>query len=1553
MSRALTAHNAAAVAEPVTRPRWLVRLGTLRLSSRGEVAYGGHTWLAATMRQPAIDGAGRATLRIYEDDLAPLDLDGLLRGEASPAAEVLMLFGDGAAPANAADTAFEGVVAGADISRGWANVRLAPPEDRFSPPLRFEAPAFNHLPADDLLLQTPNGAQAAAPAPAEPAPPAAAPRAAGSLPDWVAPVTPAGALNAQAPRAPGNLLAKGRPIPIVYGEAQCSPLIFAASWSAGTWTVGCAWCLGEIESVAVLLDGEAPAAGGTQTHHLGTTAQVADATLAAAIAGYADTLVLTHPGGRIGVAYSVLTWADADYPSFPAITATVRGLKTRAGAWSANPAHAARHFVEHAVVGLDDEVAAAGFAALAAACDERVGAGADAEPRRTIGLVIDRALPARQWLQILAAYAGGWITRDGGRWHAEADRPPSGGRVSAFSPAADSPDILWRAVADGQTAYLNVAGTLRYIALDAMPPLAAGLVVGGGATVRIGRVITRDPDAGVPLFEVGLTAGPRWDSTTEAIVGEDRLAICVRVAASWGPADRRSFGSAEAALPLAGLDDPYLANAWTVGTRAVAELLWGLPPFVGQRLGAVDVDVSIVRAAALDAALTVPGTAAQLDGGDWVDGSFSTRFADRVSAPTVVEVEYTDSAPAVWSSQVASAELPGVAAGTLPRRTSRVRMPGVTRHSQAKREAAERLAKLRRAAVQHRFRGHADLDTLTVGDPISVRRRGILSTCRVLSRRRLESGHVEIAAAEYDAQDYDDSVVRRPAADAPAKLGGGARAYAEVTIYRLIGVGAALPAAPAGGSFRFSTGALTPPAGWSAAFPAGRAANQVALASAATANALGGDLWQAAAGDWSAPFPAARDGDVNIIYRRSASQPATPDASAGVPADWVDLVDNVPAGDDPIWASVGHRPAPDANYRWQAGVRMEGGDGKPGRPGVAVQFTANVRVTARAPAAATEYALVYGTIRRGMTEGWAYDNLLTHIELGGADAGDRLSYFGAVRIGDVLVGLDAAEDPDEWVSWRITSVAVNGATAKFGVEHLATEAINGAFWAADDSIEFGFSRPPPGTAPAAVPTLWRVGAAYAAGDPVLHTPAAGMAAYTAVSAHTSAAANAPGTSGGAALWRAWSSAAETTDRDAIYIRAANQPATPAGGEATEAHTPAGWSRARQAPTATEGEWRSERTRTYRGGAFASATAWEAPARITGATGAVTTDYDDVYRLGGAAPATPAGGETTEAHAPAGWSRAVLAPSAAQDAYRATRTRRFRGGSFTAATAWGAPTLLAKRTAAVQRLQLTYDDTRPTTDGTSFVDAQGEYAVIDWGAANGVIENPTFDQLRAADGLALHIRDAGGTDRQALLRTIGPGDTIELRRGARWAKWIVHSSFDSNNGQRRNVYFDGVAHSHSGASAAAWGDGACTITVTATTRQLVTASLTGGSKISGDLYWITGNLPSLLPAWSEGNVAVTVSVVMLGAAGNVQLNTTVSPSSARELTAAWESGAVIRLRNGTGAGSTLRIAGPNAAGTTAADTDEVYMWTPANAAAVAAFVTRAAASGVAAELSIEA
>ena len=69
---------------------------------------------------------------------------------------------------------------------------------------------------------------------------------------------------------------------------------------------------------------------------------------------------------------------------------------------------------------------------------------------------------------------------------------------------------------------------------------------------------------------------------------------------------------------------------------------------------------------------------------------------------------------------------------------------------------------------------------------------------------------------------------------------------------------------------------------------------------------------------------------VDIIFKRSATQPSTPSPSIGTPATWYSDVNSVPAGTDPIWSSVGTNTGTGTNYTWQTPLLIEGQDGADG-----------------------------------------------------------------------------------------------------------------------------------------------------------------------------------------------------------------------------------------------------------------------------------------------------------------------------------------------------------------------------------------------------------------------------------------------------------------------------------------------------------------------------------------------------------------------------------------------------------------------------------------------
>lgn len=135
------------------------------------------------------------------------------------------------------------------------------------------------------------------------------------------------------------------------------------------------------------------------------------------------------------------------------------------------------------------------------------------------------------------------------------------------------------------------------------------------------------------------------------------------------------------------------------------------------------------------------------------------------------------------------------------------------------------------------------------------------------------------------------------------------------------------PATPSGGSFNFATQLLTPPTGWEIGIPVGFSPVWISKAVAAVEGTTGTDSILA----WTAPVRFTADGSsVDIIFKRSATQPATPAPSTGVPAGWYSDVGAVPVSTDRLWSSVGTRDNASQNWIWQLPIQVEGDPGPPG-----------------------------------------------------------------------------------------------------------------------------------------------------------------------------------------------------------------------------------------------------------------------------------------------------------------------------------------------------------------------------------------------------------------------------------------------------------------------------------------------------------------------------------------------------------------------------------------------------------------------------------------------
>lgn len=211
-----------------------------------------------------------------------------------------------------------------------------------------------------------------------------------------------------------------------------------------------------------------------------------------------------------------------------------------------------------------------------------------------------------------------------------------------------------------------------------------------------------------------------------------------------------------------------------------------------------------------------------------VDGTIAAiaplQLRDLGNSPTVVEVIYTDTTVVPWRDGSAFAELPGVGT-TLPYRLSQVRLPGVQRYSQARREAIERLNKLTlqdlSTTIEVFDQGirHERGDIVSVSHPLGLAGK----LFRITDLESPRPGVWTLPLIEYDPACYSDAVETVPTYANSGSLISEAVALADgLSVYQveIFLQSASQPATPVGGQYTFTGDAFTAPSGgWSRSMP--------------------------------------------------------------------------------------------------------------------------------------------------------------------------------------------------------------------------------------------------------------------------------------------------------------------------------------------------------------------------------------------------------------------------------------------------------------------------------------------------------------------------------------------------------------------------------------------------------------------------------------------------------------------------------------------------------------------------------------------------------------
>ncbi len=147
-----------------------------------------------------------------------------------------------------------------------------------------------------------------------------------------------------------------------------------------------------------------------------------------------------------------------------------------------------------------------------------------------------------------------------------------------------------------------------------------------------------------------------------------------------------------------------------------------------------------------------------------VADSLRLKTLGRRQAPTVVTVRYTDTTVTPWGERTATAHAPGVLVGAVPWRASEISLPGILRHSQAYREALERLNHALLEDIEATWDtfdsglGLSVGDVVTITHPIGMTNKRM----RIHGITAKEPGRWAVQAREYDPAVYSDTVAAGP-----------------------------------------------------------------------------------------------------------------------------------------------------------------------------------------------------------------------------------------------------------------------------------------------------------------------------------------------------------------------------------------------------------------------------------------------------------------------------------------------------------------------------------------------------------------------------------------------------------------------------------------------------------------------------------------------------------------------------------------------------------------------------------------------------------------------
>lgn len=482
--------------------------------------------------------------------------------------------------------------------------------------------------------------------------------------------------------------------------------------------------------------------------------------------------------------------------------------------WTANPALACTDFAYHTV---GWGVNWPSVIDLADRCDELIAG----KPRRALGLTLEEPSTAEDWIQAFRVYMGAFVVWERGVLRFIPERADVAvpykahfGAVSALtnriesgaiSPTLTIPDAAvtvieiafdWQGAAPpGATAVLlTTRGTLTTAtqagvsfghssATQGSIQFAIGegtnqvilasdrddLMDGGRhlVSVRIDRVndlleMAVDGVKQATTADISGLVGAIGHALGDILLGVDELNT---LALMWdgGVDELRWWGANRTDAQIAADSDEEIDTL----DRGDMLLYWtfneGVGNTVNDKVGSIDGTMGAnVTWDQNSQEIIAANVARHFTADDIVENTLRLSRRSLRDDPTVVQVEYVDASGEGWPVARQEAAAPGVGSGSVPRRVSRISLPGIHDASQAYREAVERVNWF-----------ISDLEaTLTVYDEgFEIQQGSIVAVTHPIGlikklfrvRRAIgRSGYWTFDLSEYDPSIYSDAVISDP-----------------------------------------------------------------------------------------------------------------------------------------------------------------------------------------------------------------------------------------------------------------------------------------------------------------------------------------------------------------------------------------------------------------------------------------------------------------------------------------------------------------------------------------------------------------------------------------------------------------------------------------------------------------------------------------------------------------------------------------------------------------------------------------------------------------------